>query len=73
MVSPWITGALGWAFLGPIGAILGYAAGSIFNSAARAAAQMQGGLPSGTGEARNDFIASLLVLAVARLPTFNLI
>ena len=67
MVSPWITGALGWAFLGPIGGILGYAAGSIFNSAARAAAQMQGGLPSGSGEARNDFIASLLVLTAAMM------
>ena len=66
MVSPWITGALGWAFLGPIGGLLGYAAGSIFNSAARAV-QMQGGLPPGSGEARNDFVASLLVLTAAMM------
>ena len=28
MVSPWITGALGWAFFGPLGGLLGYAAGA---------------------------------------------
>ncbi len=68
MVSPWITGAVGWAFFGPLGGILGYAAGSFFNSAARAAAQGQvGGPQAGLGTARNDFIASLLVLTAAMM------
>ena len=66
MVSPWITGALGWAFFGPLGGILGYAAGSFLNSAARAAQTPAGG-PAGPGAARNDFIASLLVLAAAMM------
>ena len=42
MVSPWITGALGWAFFGPLGGLLGYAAGSFLNSAARVAAPRRG-------------------------------
>ena len=67
MVSPWITGALGWAFFGPLGGVLGYAAGSFLNSAARAAAQAPGGSPAGAGAARNDFIASLLALTAAMM------
>lgn len=66
MVSPWITGALGWAFFGPLGGILGYAAGSLFNAAARAG-QLPGGTQAGPGTARNDFIASLLVLTAAMM------
>jgi len=68
MVSPWITGALGWAFFGPLGGIFGYAAGSILNAAARAAVQVQQiGGGAGLGAARNDFIASLLVLTAAMM------
>ena len=67
MVSPWITGALGWAFFGPLGGLFGYAAGSLFNSAARTAAQAQGAAQAGPDAARNDFIASLLVLAAAMM------
>jgi DnaJ like chaperone protein len=68
MVSPWITGALGWAFFGPIGGLFGYAAGSLYNAAQRANAQTQaGGGPAGPGTARNDFIASLLVLTAAMM------
>lgn len=67
MVSPWIAGALGWAFFGPLGGLFGYAAGSLFNSAARAAAQMPGGPQAGPGAARNDFIASLLALTAAMM------
>ena len=67
MVSPWITGALGWAFFGPLGGLLGFAAGSFLNSAARAAAQVPGGPHAGPGAARNDFIASLLVLTAAMM------
>lgn len=68
MVSPWITGALGWAFFGPIGALFGYAAGSLYNAVQRANAQAQaGGTQAGSGAARNDFIASLLVLTAAMM------
>jgi DnaJ like chaperone protein len=67
MVSPWITGALGWAFFGPIGGILGYAAGTVLNAASRAAAQAQLGGAASPAAGRNDFIASLLVLAAAMM------
>ena len=67
MVSPWIAGALGWAFFGPLGGLFGYAAGSLFNAAARASAQMPGGAQAGPGAARNDFIASLLALTAAMM------
>ena len=39
MVSPWIAGALGWAFFGPLGGLFGYAAGSLFNAAQRDSAK----------------------------------
>lgn len=67
MVSPWITGALGWAFFGPLGGLFGYAAGSLFNSAARASAQIPGGPQAGSEAARNGFIASLLALTAAMM------
>lgn len=52
----WITGGLGWAFFGPIGGILGFAIGSIFDSAEISTKVY-------TGESsRNGFIVSLLVL-----------
>jgi len=66
MVSPWITGALGWAFFGPLGGVLGFAAGSLLNAAGRAG-QLQAGAQAGPGAARNDFIASLLVLTAAMM------
>ena len=31
-VGKWIAGGLGWAFLGPIGGVLGYFVGSAFDS-----------------------------------------
>lgn len=55
----WITGGLGWAFFGPIGGILGFALGSIFDSA-------EIHTKAYTGESsRNGFIVSLLVLVSA--------
>ncbi len=52
----WITGGLGWAIFGPIGGILGFAIGSIFDSAEITTKVY-------TGESsRNGFIVSLLVL-----------
>ncbi|MGD9782076.1 MAG: TerB family tellurite resistance protein [Kiritimatiellia bacterium] len=70
MVSPWITGALGWAFFGPLGGLFGYAAGSLFNAAQRGSAgNATGGAgpQAGPGAARNDFIASLLALTAAMM------
>ncbi|MHC1704891.1 MAG: TerB family tellurite resistance protein [Tenuifilaceae bacterium] len=55
----WITGGLGWAFFGPIGGILGFAIGSIFDST-------EVKTKFYTGESsRNGFIVSLLVLVSA--------
>ena len=55
----WITGGLGWAFFGPIGGLLGFALGSIFDSA-------EIHTKTYTGESsRNGFIVSLLVLVSA--------
>jgi len=68
MVSPWITGALGWAFFGPLGALFGYAAGSLFNAAQRESAGNApggGAPPAEPDAARNGFIASLLALTAA--------
>ena len=67
MVSPWITGALGWAFFGPLGGLFGYAAGSIINAAQRGTAGADGGPQAGPDAARNDFIASLLALTAAMM------
>ena len=57
----WIGGGLGWAFGGPIGAILGYAIGSMFDGASDSpylhARQHGGATRSG------DFGISLLILA----------
>jgi DnaJ like chaperone protein len=54
----WITGGLGWAFFGPIGAVLGFAIGSIFDNMETTKIY--------TGEtSRNGFIVSLLVLVSA--------
>ena len=66
MVSPWITGALGWAFFGPLGGLFGYAAGSLFNAAQRGSAA-GGGPQAGPEAARNGFIASLLALTAAMM------
>lgn len=54
----WIGGGLGWAFGGPIGAILGFALGSMFEG---------GGMSSSPyrGTSRGDFAMSLLVLTAA--------
>ncbi len=54
----WIGGGLGWAFGGPIGAILGFAIGSMFDSAQKGKYEY--------GKTRSgDFGVSLLILAAA--------
>lgn len=50
----WIAGGLGWAFLGPIGGIIGFALGSIIDSSQVSVTTGQTG--------RNSFMVSLLVL-----------
>jgi DnaJ like chaperone protein len=50
----WIAGGLGWAFLGPIGGIIGFALGSILDSSQVSVTTNQTG--------RNSFMVSLLVL-----------
>jgi DnaJ like chaperone protein len=50
----WIAGGLGWAFLGPIGGIIGFALGSIIDSSQMSITTGQTG--------RNSFMVSLLVL-----------
>jgi len=54
----WIGGGLGWAFGGPIGAILGFAMGSLLDGV-----KVQKTFYQGT--ARGDFAMSLLVLSAA--------
>jgi len=54
----WIGGGLGWAFGGPIGAILGFAMGSVLDGVRIEKTYYQ-------GTARGDFAMSLLVLSAA--------
>ncbi|MFH1297818.1 MAG: TerB family tellurite resistance protein [Bacteroidota bacterium] len=54
----WIGGGLGWAFGGPIGAILGFALGSMFEG-------VSSGKYAYRGTSRGDFAMSLLVLSAA--------
>lgn len=52
----WIAGGLGWAFLGPIGGIIGFALGSILDSSS------ESGTYTTQSSNRNSFLVSLLVL-----------
>jgi len=58
--TKWITGGLGWAFLGPIGGILGFALGSMFENSEQAT-RAKGYSATTTG----SFVASILVLTAA--------
>jgi DnaJ like chaperone protein len=57
----WIGGGLGWAFFGPLGGILGFVVGSLFDNKD---AQLFSGGPQGPTTA-GDFSLSLMVLAAA--------
>ncbi|MDZ4059397.1 MAG: TerB family tellurite resistance protein [Bacteroidales bacterium] len=66
----WISGALGWAFAGPIGGILGYTLASLLEGGAdtlnKERIQPGGGRGSySKTEERNSFLVSLLVLSSA--------
>jgi DnaJ like chaperone protein len=54
----WVGGGLGWAFGGPIGAILGFTFGSMYDG-------MQSGSYEYQSTRRGDFSVSLLILAAA--------
>jgi len=57
----WISGALGWFFLGPIGGIAGFALGALLETS-------EGGKKIYTGQtSRDGFIVSLLVLVSAMM------
>ncbi|MDD2419975.1 MAG: DnaJ domain-containing protein [Bacteroidales bacterium] len=60
----WISGAIGWAVAGPLGAVLGYAVGSIFEKGAGISSNEAKKSYSQTEE-RNSFLVSLLVLSSA--------
>ncbi|MCR4565372.1 MAG: TerB family tellurite resistance protein [Bacteroidales bacterium] len=69
--AKWIGGVLGWVIFGPIGGLLGYWVGSMFESDADAADSRTGsGRRNYRGgysqtEQRNSFLVSLLVLSAA--------
>lgn len=58
----WIAGGLGWAFLGPIGGLIGFALGSMADGADGAFTQ-SGRRPGAT--THGDFVSSLIVLIAA--------
>ncbi len=77
--AKWIAGFLGWVAWGPIGALLGFLAGTVWDRAIDAARQLGGGEDAGesarprtygqrgysAAEQRNSFFVSLLVLSSA--------
>ena len=67
----WVAGGLGWAFGGPIGAVLGFALGSMFESMNQGEYEQRGSGPYTQPRSRpsstrsGDFGAALLVLSAA--------
>lgn len=59
----WIGAGLGWAFGGPIGAIIGFGIGSSFDGGSSTTRERQQASSVNTG--RNDFVTALLVLSAA--------
>lgn len=57
----WIAGGLGWAFMGPIGGIIGFIVGSVIDEIPGTNLQQAGATTSG------DFAVSLLVLVAAMM------
>ncbi len=60
----WLGGGLGWAFGGPIGALLGFALGSMFDKAQYTSDDI-GAMNGSPNTMAGDFTASLLVLSAA--------
>lgn len=64
--SKWIGGGLGWAFGGPLGAMLGFAVGSMIDRASTEVdTQFVNDEPRRSRTQSGDFSASLIVLAAA--------
>ena len=61
-LGKWIGGIMGFMAMGPLGALAGYAIGSLFDKAACAPENMDAGNETYTGQ-RNSFLFSLLVMA----------
>ncbi len=59
----WIGGGLGWAFLGPLGGLLGFALGSMLDGSGEQVLNQKGRTASQT--TRGDFVSSLVVLIAA--------
>jgi len=59
----WIGGGLGWAFMGPIGGLLGFALGSLLDS--DRVDLRQGTRPGQGPTTQGDFLTSLIVLLAA--------
>ena len=62
-VGKWITGGLGWAFFGPIGGILGFVVGSMFDNTEVITGRQE--LHAGQPTTHGGYIMSLLVLVAA--------
>jgi len=61
--AKWIGGGLGWAFLGPLGGLLGFALGSVLDESDREI--LAGQRRTGSATTRGDFVSSLVVLIAA--------
>jgi DnaJ like chaperone protein len=61
-LGKWIGSIMGFMAMGPLGALAGYAIGSLFDKAAYAPENMDAGNETYTGQ-RNSFLFSLLVMA----------
>ena len=65
-IGKWITGAIGWAFGGPLGGLVGYLLGSLFEGDDQQSQYKfngEGGFSA--NEQRNSFLVSMLVLSAA--------
>lgn len=59
----WISGGLGWALFGPIGGIVGFVVGSLFDKSQQL--QIDGTPPKGQTTTQGGYVMSLLVLVAA--------
>lgn len=63
-IGKWITGGLGWAFFGPIGGIVGFVVGSMFDNTEVIQGQQAAYRP-GQPTTQGGYVMSLLVLVAA--------
>ncbi len=65
-IGKWITGAVGWAFGGPLGGLVGYLLGSLLEGDNHQSQRVySSGSSFSANEQRNSFLVSLLVLSAA--------